>query len=96
VDRLEIIYLAGFPILHLLVTALPLLDHWRSSSATPFNTTDHFENATAHSGRAVQAESSAGMEFLPLLLTSVYCAMGLVWAFVKLGAIYLTDMVGIA
>ena len=28
-------------------------------------------------------------EFLPLLLTSVYCAVGLVWAFIRLSAIYL-------
>ena len=28
-------------------------------------------------------------EFLPLLLTSVYCAVGLVWAFIRLSVIYL-------
>ena len=28
-------------------------------------------------------------EFLPLLLTSVYCAFGLVWAFIRLSVIYL-------
>lgn len=29
------------------------------------------------------------VEFLPLMLTSVYCALGLVWAFIRLGTIYL-------
>ena len=28
-------------------------------------------------------------EFLPLLLTSVYCAVGLGWAFIRLSVIYL-------
>lgn len=32
---------------------------------------------------------SPSKEFLPLLLTSVYCAIGLVWAFIRLSAIYL-------
>lgn len=29
------------------------------------------------------------VEFLPLMITSVYCALGLVWAFIRLGTIYL-------
>jgi alpha-1,3-glucosyltransferase len=29
------------------------------------------------------------VEFLPLMMTSVYCALGLVWAFIRLGTIYL-------
>ncbi|KIP12677.1 glycosyltransferase family 57 protein [Phlebiopsis gigantea 11061_1 CR5-6] len=38
-----------------------------------------------------QAASKAGsaFEFLPLMLTSVYCAVGLVWAFIRLSVIYL-------
>ncbi|PCH41268.1 glycosyltransferase family 57 protein [Wolfiporia cocos MD-104 SS10] len=37
----------------------------------------------------IATQHSASMEFLPLLLTSVYCAVGLVWAFARLSVIYL-------
>ena len=29
------------------------------------------------------------VEFLPLMMTSVYCALGLVWAFIRLGVMYI-------
>ncbi|KAI0375747.1 glycosyltransferase family 57 protein [Pilatotrama ljubarskyi] len=38
--------------------------------------------------RSSEAGQSA-LEFLPLMLTSVYCAVGLVWAFVRLSVIYI-------
>lgn len=31
------------------------------------------------------------MEFLPLMLTSVYCAVGMVWGFVRLLFVYLNE-----
>lgn len=34
-------------------------------------------------------QSSASLEFLPLMLTSVYCSVGLVWAFLRLSVLYL-------
>ncbi|KAI0776009.1 glycosyltransferase family 57 protein [Trametes elegans] len=42
------------------------------------------------SSRAATSEEDTTLEFLPLMLTSVYCAMGLVWAFVRLSVLYLT------
>jgi alpha-1,3-glucosyltransferase len=33
----------------------------------------------------------AAMEFLPLMLTSVYCAVGLVWGFCRLMFVYLKE-----
>jgi len=35
--------------------------------------------------------TSASMEFLPLLATSVYCAIGLVWGFIRLLVVYLNE-----
>lgn len=35
------------------------------------------------------AGGESGNEFLPLLLTSVYCAVGLAWAFVRLSLLYI-------
>ena len=36
-------------------------------------------------------DGETALEFLPLMLTSVYCAIGLVWAFIRLSAMYLTS-----
>lgn len=35
--------------------------------------------------------SSEEMQFLPLMVTSVYCAVGQVWGFLRLLYIYLSD-----
>ena len=46
----------------------------------------HRQNATD------TGESSAtSMEFLPLMATSVYCAIGLLWAYIRLIFIYLYE-----
>ena len=34
-------------------------------------------------------------EFLPLMLTSIYCAIGLVWAFIRLSVLYLRQSEGV-
>ena len=34
-------------------------------------------------------DGNSQVEFLPLMMTSVYCALGLVWAFIRLSTIYL-------
>jgi alpha-1,3-glucosyltransferase len=94
IDRLEISYLAGFPVLHLLVTTLPLLSSKSTVEAGPADMSDHLDNATMTTSSVTVSSNS--MEFLPLLLTSVYCAVGLVWAYVRLGAIYVADMVQVA
>ncbi|KAH9943342.1 glycosyltransferase family 57 protein [Epithele typhae] len=63
-DVVERIYIAGFPILQLVVTLLPLLARRFSANGS----------------------SESGYEFLPLMLTSIYCAIGLVWAFIRLSS----------
>lgn len=79
IDVLERLYIAGFPLLQLFVTLFPLVTKRRTPS----------EAAASEKGTGVDENGSA-LEFLPLMLTSVYCAVGLVWAFVRLSVIYLT------
>ena len=76
VDVLERLYLAGFPLLQLFVTLFPLLTQRRAPA-----------QASLEDG---SSDGASAMEFLPLMLTSVYCAVGLVWAFIRLSFVYLT------
>ncbi|KAI0750909.1 glycosyltransferase family 57 protein [Daedaleopsis nitida] len=78
IDILERFYLAGFPLLQVFVMIFPLLTKRRV--ATDSGMSEHADNSGS--------EPSA-LEFLPLMLTSVYCAIGLVWAFVRLSVLYL-------
>ncbi|KAI0774376.1 glucosyltransferase [Fomes fomentarius] len=80
IDVLERSYLAGFPLLQVFVTVFPLLTERRSTGVTS-DTAGVSEHAN---------DKTSAFEFLPLMLTSVYCAVGLVWSFVRLSVIYLT------
>ncbi|QRV72496.1 alpha-1,3-glucosyltransferase [Ceratobasidium sp. AG-Ba] len=89
VDRLEVLYLLGLPAVQ---TAVMVLNGWSSMKSgpqitltvvgTPGNTT------TSVTEKDLEAQSNSGMEFLPLMLTSVYCAIGLGWAFARMGYLY--------
>ena len=50
-------------------------------------------SAWAHRQRAANTGESntTSMEFLPLMATSVYCAIGLLWAYIRLIFIYLYE-----
>ncbi|KAK7061626.1 alpha-1,3-glucosyltransferase [Favolaschia claudopus] len=91
IDTLEKIYLAGFPLLQAFVTLFPLYVARRQRfSAVPPDTcisTDDFicPEPDPHPAGA------AAMEFLPLMMTSVYCAIGLVWGFCRLMFVYLNE-----
>lgn len=77
-DYLERVYLAGFVLLQMFVSLFPLVTKRISRSS----------DADAHSGDTASGTADA-LEFLPLMLTSVYCAIGLTWAFLRLSYIYL-------
>ncbi len=98
VDQLERLYLAGFVLLQLFVTLFPLVTAREASydSGTGITLTCIAENnLTCPEPGPLPirvASSAASMEFLPLMLTSVYCAVGLTWAFLRLSVFYLRDM----
>ncbi|TFK94698.1 glycosyltransferase family 57 protein [Polyporus arcularius HHB13444] len=76
IDFLERIYIMGFPLLQVFVTLFPLLARGPAAAG-----------GSEHADR--EETRASPLEFLPLMLTSVYCAVGLVWAFIRLSVIYL-------
>jgi len=88
-DSLEKLYLAGFSLLLAFVTVSPALtqrQHINADACVP--SSDFSCSAPEIDTAGVQ---TAAMEFLPLMLTSVYCAIGLVWGFLRLMFIYLNE-----
>lgn len=43
------------------------------------------------SARYMHDKGEEQYEFLPLMMTSIYCALGVIWGFVRLGWIYLRE-----
>ncbi|SCV72210.1 BQ2448_4904 [Microbotryum intermedium] len=101
----ELLYLAGFAALHVYVEVLHGIIFnapTASSAATQVVTLlpAHLVNDTvilcgSPGGPACAAEpvakaaAESTMEFLPLMLTSLYCSMGIIWAWLRLSVIYL-------
>lgn len=79
-DMMEKLYLAGFPFLLAFVSLFPA-----------------YMNRGNTNGTTVGSETGEGgvvgsaMEFLPLMVTSVYCALGIVWGYLRLLFIYLNE-----
>ncbi|PPQ77384.1 hypothetical protein CVT25_010966 [Psilocybe cyanescens] len=95
-DAVEKVYLAGFPLLLMFVSVFPLSGGKSTvnSASTSMETclsTDGFSCPEPQTGLAQDSLSAAPMEFLPLMMTSIYCAIGLVWSFLRLGFIYLQE-----
>ena len=104
VDILERLYLAGFPILLTITSAFPLLSQRFNRSAADTTVTSDvgqciptkgfpYSNMSGVVGTGVPniSSTSAPMEFLPLMLTSIYCSIGLIWSYFRLGFIYLNE-----
>ncbi|GAA5857846.1 hypothetical protein JCM1840_000934 [Sporobolomyces johnsonii] len=101
VNKAETLYLYGFVLLHLYVTFLhPLLFPSTPATYSAPSVVGHCDAVTGgnctlsdsvsvpnHGDAGAVAESS--MEFLPLMLTSVYCAVGIVWSWLRLSCGYL-------
>ena len=90
-DSLEKVYLAGFPFLLLFVSIFP---YWQAQPESTINvciSSDAFVCPDSHPNSMKSGPKSSVMEFLPLMATSIYCALGLVWSFMRLGFIYLHE-----
>jgi alpha-1,3-glucosyltransferase len=87
-DALEKVYLAGFLLLAFTSLFPALMERRRISTKVciPSN-----EFSCGEPEGQVGTGVSQTMEFLPLMLTSVYCAIGLVWGFLRLMFIYLHE-----
>ncbi|KAI5119891.1 hypothetical protein M0805_003695 [Coniferiporia weirii] len=83
-DYLERLYLLGFVLLQAFVSLFPLFAKRLSSRST---STDSIPPSGS-------AADDGTMDFLPLMITSVYCAVGLTWAFLRLSFIYLRSYKG--
>jgi len=92
-DFLEKLYLAGFPLLQLFVTTFPLLSYssMAGQSGQPLPCRIPFICPEPEPVEMKLQGGLSDLEFLPLMLTSVYCAVGLIWAFLRLSVIYLRE-----
>lgn len=96
-DALEKLYLAGFPLLLIFVTAFPLSQGRvraqpdLSTSAAICISSEAFSCPESEYRPAQSSLGVPALQFLPLMVTSVYCAFGLVWSFLRLGFIYLHE-----
>jgi alpha-1,3-glucosyltransferase len=80
-DTVEKVYLAGFIPLQLFVAAVPAWTAYKQRIAP--------SSCTNPDGSP--CPTANGLEFLPLMATSVYCAVGMVWGFCRLMFVYLNE-----
>jgi alpha-1,3-glucosyltransferase len=73
----ESAYLAGFPLLQLFVSVI----HPRLFRAAPTATVQELVDWD-------MVPSRPKMEFLPLMATSMYCAIGIIWSWLKMSYLY--------
>ncbi|GAA6022968.1 hypothetical protein JCM11491_005486 [Sporobolomyces phaffii] len=89
VDKLEAIYLAGFVLLQIYVSILhPMLF---STAAASRRSTDADAAHGPDRGADASSTTTTTMEFLPLMLTSVYCAIGITASWLRLSWAYFSS-----
>ncbi|GAA5871553.1 hypothetical protein JCM8547_001370 [Rhodosporidiobolus lusitaniae] len=96
ISYLETLYLYSFVVLQIYTSLLhPLLfpSHPTSSSVPSIIHCDASSGSCIPPSASVQAQetSESSMEFLPLMMTSVYCAVGITWSWVRLSWEFLTS-----
>jgi alpha-1,3-glucosyltransferase len=88
IDVLEKIYLVGFPILHGFNVLFPFISERLTMVGVQLCDPENPLSCVHEQGPGT-VPGMASTEFLPLMLTSVYCAAGLVWAFLRLSVLYI-------
>lgn len=83
IDYAERLYLYGFPVLQFLVSVVHPLYFGRLPS-------DPAYAQVVEGPEAMGPPAKPAMEFLPLMATSVYCAIGISWAWLRLSYLYTT------
>ncbi|KAF5370002.1 hypothetical protein D9758_001149 [Tetrapyrgos nigripes] len=90
-DVVEKVYLAGFVLLQLFVVLFPLLSARSKHAIETVACVPSDEVICPDVVDAPVTTDASGMEFLPLMVTSVYCAVGIVWGFIRLMFVYLNE-----
>ncbi|GAA5999903.1 hypothetical protein JCM10207_005964 [Rhodosporidiobolus poonsookiae] len=95
ISHLETLYLGGFFLLQLYTSLLHPLLFPSHSAAASVPSIIHCDATTgvctSPAAAAVEEVSESSLEFLPLMLTSVYCAVGICWAWLRLGWRFLSS-----
>ncbi|EIM88556.1 glycosyltransferase family 57 protein [Stereum hirsutum FP-91666 SS1] len=97
-NTLEMVYIAGFTFLQIFIIFFPILARTFLSGASSSNSANNTYTPVADGGGAVAVDvkdmddAAAKWEFVPLMATSIYCAVGLVWAYLRLAYLYVVTM----
>lgn len=92
-NTLEMVYLAGFALLQIFVIFFPVFARAFLSPSPQNVYSPVTEGGKGAFAVEVQVEDAAEKwEFVPLMMTSIYCAVGLVWAYARLGWLYVVKM----
>ncbi|KAK7470760.1 glycosyl transferase [Stygiomarasmius scandens] len=87
-DTVEKAYLGGFVFLQAFIMLFPALSARSKHVVEAFTCIPSDEVICPD---ALDSPANGDMAFLPLMATSVYCAVGLVWGFIRLMFVYLNE-----